>query len=75
MVNLIVGQQVWERYRRAARSAVVMLAHGYLQREAGVIHLLATRLEDLSALPMLDCCNTHCVQLAEYIYRHAGYDR
>jgi error-prone DNA polymerase len=50
MINLIVRKHVWERYRRAARTAAVMLAHGYLQKEAGVIHILVTRLEDLSTL-------------------------
>ncbi len=40
MVNLIVRQAVWERYRRVARSAVAMIAHGRLQREAEIIHVL-----------------------------------
>ncbi len=49
MINLIIRQHVWEHYRRVARTAGVMLAHGRLQKEAGVIHVLVTRLEDLSA--------------------------
>jgi len=49
MTNLIVRQQTWERYRRVARSAVVMLAHGTLQKDANVVHILVTRLEDLSS--------------------------
>jgi error-prone DNA polymerase len=48
MVNLIVRRNVWERYRRVARGAVAMLAEGQLQREAEVIHVLVSRLEDLS---------------------------
>jgi error-prone DNA polymerase len=55
MVNLIVRQDVWERCRRVARGAVVMLAEGHLQREAGVVHILVTNLEDLSA-PLTDLC-------------------
>jgi error-prone DNA polymerase len=47
--NLIIRQEVWERYRRAARSAVVMLADGVLQKDADVIHVLVSRVEDLSA--------------------------
>jgi error-prone DNA polymerase len=47
-VNLIVHRAVWERYRRIARGAVAMIAHGWLQRESEVIHVLVTRLEDLS---------------------------
>jgi error-prone DNA polymerase len=49
MVNLIVRPEIWERYRRAARAATVMLVHGRLQHEHKVIHVLAARLEDLSA--------------------------
>jgi error-prone DNA polymerase len=49
MVNLIIRQQVWERHRRVARTSSVFLAHGHLQREAGVTHVLVTSLEDLSA--------------------------
>jgi error-prone DNA polymerase len=48
-INLIVRLQVWERYRRVARTAVALLAHGRLQREAEVIHVLVTKLEDFSA--------------------------
>jgi len=47
-VNLIVRKEIWERDHRAARAAVALLAHGTLQREAEVTHVLVTRLEDLS---------------------------
>lgn len=56
-INLIVRQEVWERCRRVARSASVMLAHGHLQNEAGVIHVLVTKLEDLSA-PLVELRTT-----------------
>ena len=46
--NLIVRPHVWKRYRTAALSATVMLATGRLQRQGEVIHVLCTRLEDLS---------------------------
>ena len=46
--NLIVRPSIWRRYREAALAATVLLAHGQLQRQAGVIHVLTTRLEDLS---------------------------
>jgi error-prone DNA polymerase len=49
MINLIIRQEVWERYRRVARTCSVLLAQGHLQREAGIIHVLVTSLEDLSA--------------------------
>jgi error-prone DNA polymerase len=47
-VNLIVHRAVWERYRRVARTAVAVVAHGRLQIEAEVIHVLVSRLEDLT---------------------------
>ncbi len=46
--NLIVRPAVWKRYRRAAHDATLLLAHGRLQRQGSVIHVLCTRLEDLS---------------------------
>jgi error-prone DNA polymerase len=46
--NLIVRPEVWERYHHAARTATAMLAHGRLQRQDNVIHVLVTRLDDLS---------------------------
>lgn len=48
LANLIVWQNVWERYRRVAFTAGILLAHGQLQREAGVIHIVVSQLEDLS---------------------------
>jgi error-prone DNA polymerase len=47
-VNLIVPLAVWERDRRVGRTAVAMIAHGRLQRERLVTHVLVRRLEDLS---------------------------
>jgi error-prone DNA polymerase len=46
--NLIIRQQVWRRYREAALGAQVLLARGKLQREGQVIHVLCTKLENLS---------------------------
>jgi error-prone DNA polymerase len=46
--NLIVRQAVWKRYREAALGATVLLAHGRLQRQGQVIHLLTTKLVNLS---------------------------
>jgi error-prone DNA polymerase len=48
--NLIIHQQTWERYHHTARTASAMVAYGHLQRQESVIHLLVTRLQDLSAL-------------------------
>jgi error-prone DNA polymerase len=49
MANLIIRKEVWERCRRAARNAAVLLADGTLQREGDVTHVLVAGLEDLSA--------------------------
>jgi error-prone DNA polymerase len=48
VVNLIIRQNIWELHRQAARSAVIMLASGQLQREGRVIHVLVDRIEDWS---------------------------
>ena len=46
--NLIVRPDVWKRHRQAALGATVLLAHGKLQSQGQIIHVLATRLENLS---------------------------
>jgi error-prone DNA polymerase len=46
--NLIIRQDVWERYRLIASRAGAMIVHGHLQRLDEVIHLLVDRMEDLS---------------------------
>ena len=48
--NLIIRQDVWQKFYRVARTASTFLAHGRLQRQSGVIHVLVTKLEDLSEL-------------------------
>jgi error-prone DNA polymerase len=50
VVNLIVRPAIWERYRRAATTATALLAHGRLQRQGDVIHVLVSKLEDVNAL-------------------------
>ena len=48
--NLIVWPAVFEKQRRLILSAAMIACHGKLQREAGVIHVVADRLTDLSAM-------------------------
>ena len=48
MANLIIKPAVWERYHRVASSARAMLAFGTLQNQQGVVHLLVSRLVDLT---------------------------
>jgi error-prone DNA polymerase len=47
--NLIVRPEIWDRYHRVARRARGLIATGTLQRRDEVIHILVTRLRDLSA--------------------------
>jgi error-prone DNA polymerase len=47
--NLIVRPGVWKRYRAAAMEATILMAHGALQRQGEIIHVLVARLDDLSS--------------------------
>lgn len=46
--NLIVHVKIWERFRRVARSATAIIAHGILQRQYDVSHLVVDRMDDLT---------------------------
>jgi error-prone DNA polymerase len=48
--NLILWPSVFERQRRLVLSASMIACHGKVQREGAVIHVIADRLTDLSAL-------------------------
>lgn len=48
IVNLVVRPDVWQRWRSAALNATLLFAVGRLQKQNGVIHVVAIRLEDLS---------------------------
>jgi error-prone DNA polymerase len=50
IVNLIVRPNIYERYRPAARHAGLLEAHGYVERQGEVIHVMALRMFDLSHL-------------------------
>jgi error-prone DNA polymerase len=47
MVNVICSKGVWTRYRRVARSAAALLVRGRLEREQGVVNVIAERFERL----------------------------
>lgn len=49
-INLIVWRTVAERQRRELLGARLLGVHGRLQREGKVLHVIAERLEDMSAL-------------------------
>ncbi|ODN68483.1 Error-prone DNA polymerase [Methylobrevis pamukkalensis] len=49
IANLVVWAKVFEDNRRTVLGASLMAAHGRIQREGEVVHLVAHRLADLSA--------------------------
>lgn len=49
IANLIVRPKVYARYRKAARHAVIVVAHGLVERRDNVVHLLVRSVEDASA--------------------------
>jgi error-prone DNA polymerase len=48
--NLIVRPAVYDRYRPAARHAILLQAEGRVERKDAVVHLLAYRMTDLGEL-------------------------
>ena len=61
--NVVVWAKTYERFRRAVISGRLLRVTGRLQRDAGVVHVVAETIEDLS--PMLD-------QLLQSDFRHDG---
>jgi error-prone DNA polymerase len=47
-INLIIRLHIWEKYYRVARTAPGYIAHGRLQNHKGIIHVLVSKLENLS---------------------------
>jgi error-prone DNA polymerase len=46
--NLIIRMDVWERFYKVARTASAFIAHGRLQKQKGIIHVLVTKLENMA---------------------------
>ncbi len=49
VANVVVWKQVYERFRRAVMGGRLLRVTGKLQRESGVIHLIAEDIEDVSS--------------------------
>lgn len=49
-VNVIVWAKIFERYRRAVIAGRCLKVTGRLQREGDVLHVVAERIDDISAL-------------------------
>ncbi len=50
VANVVVWAKVYERFRRAVIAGRLLRVTGRIQREAGVTHVVAERIEDLSHL-------------------------
>jgi DNA polymerase III alpha subunit len=48
--NVVVWAKVYERFRRAVIAGRLLRVTGRVQREAGVVHVVAEQIEDLSAM-------------------------
>jgi single-strand DNA-binding protein len=46
--NIVVWANVYERFRRAVIAGRLLRVTGKLQRDAGVVHIVAEQIEDLS---------------------------
>ena len=47
-INLVVYQNVWERFYKVARHSNTWMVHGTVQSEHSVIHVVVRKLEDLA---------------------------
>ena len=52
VANVVVWAKIYERFRRAVIAGRLLRVTGRLQRDAGVVHVVAETIEDLS--PLLD---------------------
>ncbi|WP_323767884.1 OB-fold nucleic acid binding domain-containing protein [Marinovum sp.] len=50
VVNVIVWRKLYERFRRAVIAGRMLRVTGRLQRDAGVTHVIAEEVEDISAM-------------------------
>lgn len=52
VVNIVVWRSLYERFRRAVIAGRLLRVTGRIQRDAGVVHVVAEEIEDVS--PLLD---------------------
>ncbi len=50
VANVVVWAKTFERYRRAVIGGRLLRVTGRLQREAGVVHVVAETIEDISGM-------------------------
>jgi DNA polymerase III alpha subunit len=49
IANLIIRPRVYTRYRKAARHGVCLIAHGHVERQGEVVHVVVRSVEDMGA--------------------------
>ena len=47
LINVVISKGCWQRYKRIARGAPALLIRGRLEKEEGVINVVADKLEPL----------------------------
>ncbi|WP_428515639.1 OB-fold nucleic acid binding domain-containing protein [Roseovarius sp.] len=52
VVNIVVWRALYEQYRRAVIAGRLLRITGRIQRQSGVVHVIAEKVEDIS--PLLD---------------------
>lgn len=50
VVNIVVWRKLYERYRRAVIAGRMLRVTGRVQRDSGVVHVIAEEIEDISAM-------------------------
>ncbi|MBL8819018.1 MAG: error-prone DNA polymerase [Planctomyces sp.] len=50
IANLVIYPSIWQKFRKVARFASVLMATGRLQREGDIIHVVCDRLDDVSEM-------------------------
>lgn len=46
--NLVIKPNIWERYYKTLRTCTAWIVHGKLERKSNVIHVIVSRVDDLS---------------------------
>ncbi len=50
VVNVVIWRKIYERFRRAVIAGRLLRVTGRIERQSGVVHLVAEEVEDISAL-------------------------
>jgi error-prone DNA polymerase len=53
LINVVISKGCWQRYKKAARGAPALLIRGRLEKEEGVINVVADKIEPLPVIKTL----------------------